>query len=70
MEDDYSALNDLDADLGVGVLVQDGIHMHEMFVSLVTAGFTEDQALRLVAMLADQVGPDTVFIVDDGDEED
>jgi hypothetical protein len=69
-EDDLVSLDELAQELGVSLLTQDAIHMHELYLSLTRAGFTEDQALKLVALLADQVGPDTVFIVDDDGDED
>jgi len=39
---------------GLSPLEQDAANMHEMFVALQGAGFTERQALQLVAFLIDR----------------
>lgn len=41
-------------------LEQDATSMHEMFLALMKAGFTEDQALKLVALLIEQPDVETV----------
>ena len=48
-------------------LEQDAANMHEMFIALGKAGFTESQALKLVAMLVEESDVDTVhFHFDEG----
>jgi hypothetical protein len=52
-------------------LEQDAANMHEMFMALGKAGFTQDQALKLVALLVDQPDVETVhFHFDEGMSED
>ena len=46
-------LDDFEFD-GMSPLEQDAANMHEMFLALQTAGFTERQALQLVAFLIDR----------------
>jgi hypothetical protein len=41
-------------------LEQDATSMHEMFLALMKSGFTEDQALKLVALLVEQPDVETV----------
>lgn len=41
-------------------LEQDATSMHEMFMALMKSGFTEDQALKLVALLVEQPDVETV----------
>lgn len=48
-------LDDLEFE-GMTPLDQDAANMHEMFVSLQKAGFTERQALQLVAFLVEESG--------------
>jgi hypothetical protein len=48
-------LDDLEFE-GMTPLDQDAANMHEMFVSLQRAGFTERQALQLVAFLVEESG--------------
>lgn len=59
----------LESALGFTTLDADATHMHELFTSLMKAGFTESQALRLVSLLVDVVDDDTTFFLIDGDEE-
>lgn len=48
-------------------LEEEATHMHEVFLALVKAGFTDDQALKLVALMADQPDVETVhFHFDEG----
>lgn len=65
---------------GMSPLEQDAANMHEMFLALMKASFTERQALQLVAFLIDRsdetndihihVDQDTIegFMPDDEDE--
>lgn len=57
--------------LGISTLDADAAQMHEMFTSLRKAGFTEGQAIHLVALLVDRLGDDgvSIIVVDDRDEE-
>lgn len=56
--------------LGASPMDEDAVQMHELFLSLMRAGFLEHQALRLVAMLIDQANAETiVFTADDGDDD-
>lgn len=43
--------NQLEVELGMSSLDEDATQMHELFKSLVKAGFREKQALRLVALI-------------------
>ena len=43
--------NQLEVELGMSSLDEDAAQMHELFKSLVKAGFREKQALRLVALI-------------------
>jgi|694.fasta_scaffold00884_25 hypothetical protein len=43
--------NQLEIELGMSSLDEDAAQMHELFKSLVKAGFRERQALRLVALI-------------------
>ena len=61
--DEVAALMGLEAQLDINMLLEDTIQMHEMFTALCRAGFTENQALKLVALLTEQMGSDAVFIV-------
>lgn len=52
-------------------LEEDAANMHEMFLALLKAGFTEDQGLKLVALLVDSSEVDTVhFHFDEGMSDD
>ena len=42
--------------MNLRTLTESAIVMHEMFLSLVAGGFTEEQALRLVVLLVQQSG--------------
>ena len=60
-------LDDFEFD-GLSPLEQDAANMHEMFLALMTAGFTERQALQLVAFLIDRSDESNdVHIYVDGD---
>jgi hypothetical protein len=52
-KEDDDNLDHLEFD-GLSPLEQDAANMHEMFVALQGAGFTERQALQLVAFLIDR----------------
>lgn len=41
-------------------LEEEAANMHEMFLALTKAGFTEKQALQLIAMMVDSENVDTV----------
>lgn len=43
--------NRLEVDLGMSSLDEDAMQMHELYKSLVKAGFRDKQALRLVALI-------------------
>lgn len=43
--------NQLEVELGMSSLDEDAAQMHELFKSLIKAGFREKQALRLVALI-------------------
>lgn len=62
-------------EIGISVLDQDATQMHELFLSLVKAGFKERQALTLVAMIVNESSQEEIiFTMDpdllDEDEED
>lgn len=48
-------------------LEEDAANMHELFLAFVKAGFTEDQALKLIALMADQPDVQTVNFHFEGD---
>lgn len=48
-------------------LEEEAANMHEIFLALEKAGFTEDQALKLVALMADQPDVETVHFHFDND---
>ncbi len=56
-EEEDNNLNHLEYE-GLSPLAQDAANMHEMFVALEQAGFTERQALQLVAFLIDRSDED------------
>lgn len=69
-EFDFSALESMEDELDFGLLDVESSHMHEMFMSFQKAGFTENQALKLVALLTNGIDDHTIFLVDgDGGEE-
>lgn len=55
---------------GMSPLEQDAANMHEMFLALSKAGFTESQALQLIALLLDRPDVETVHFHFDGDMSD
>lgn len=57
-------------DLGHSPMDEDAVQMHELFLSLMKAGFLEHQALRLVAMLIDQANAETIVFTSDSDDDD
>jgi hypothetical protein len=60
-------LDDFEFD-GMSPLEQDAANMHEMFLALIKSGFTERQALQLVAFLIDRADENNdVNIHIDGD---
>jgi hypothetical protein len=60
-------LDDFEFD-GMSPLEQDAANMHEMFLALMKAGFTERQGLQLVAFLIDRADENNdVNIHIDGD---
>ncbi len=50
-KDEQLKLSWLEQNLGLSSLDQDAAHMHELFKSLMKAGFKERQAIRLVALI-------------------
>jgi hypothetical protein len=61
----------LEKEIGLSFLDEEAFHMHEMFKSLLRAGFRERQALILVAMLIAEAEESEVYYVkEDDDEED
>lgn len=50
-KDEQLKLSWLEQNLGLSSLDQDAAHMHELFRSLMKAGFKERQAIRLVALI-------------------
>ena len=52
----------LETDLGVSVLDQDAVQMHELYKSLLKAGFREKAALYLVAMIVNESMEDNAGI--------
>lgn len=62
-----------EAAVGTSPLDEDAAQMHEVFLSLMKAGFLEHQALRLVAYLiaeAQEEGQIVFMSADDDDDED
>lgn len=62
-----------EAAVGTSPLDEDAAQMHEIFISLLKAGFLEHQALRLVAYLiseAQEEGQIVFMPADDDDEDD
>lgn len=56
--------------LGASPMDEDAVQMHELFLSLMRAGFLEHQALKLVAMLIDQANAETIVFTSDSDDDD
>lgn len=52
----------LEEELDFSVLDEEAVHMHELYKSLIKAGFRERQSLLLVAMIVNDAHEDTVFI--------
>lgn len=57
MSDDQAATDQSNED-GVSPLLQSAMMMHEMFVTYMAAGFTQDQSLRLIAYAMAASGED------------
>lgn len=71
-DDKETNLDHLEYD-GLSPLEQDAASMHEIFLALTGAGFSEDQGLRLTAYLADTGSSSVVSVTfedSDEDEED
>jgi hypothetical protein len=75
-EPDFNRLED---EFGLSPLDQDALQMHELFNSLVRAGFKDKQAIRLVALIISEndvldegviVHSSDFEFIDDEDEED
>ena len=69
-QDNSSQFLEFENDLGSSPMDEDAMQMHELFLSLVKAGFQENQALRLVAMLIDQANAETIVFTSDSDDDD
>lgn len=71
-EPDFEALS---KEIGVSPLDQDAMQMHELYKSLLKAGFREKAALYLVAMIVNESMDDntgitfTAYDEEDGEEE-
>jgi hypothetical protein len=57
-------LSALEQQLELSYLDEEAVHMHELYKSLIRAGFRERQALLLVAMIANDAQDDGVYIQD------
>jgi len=68
-EPDFEAL---EKDLGLSPMDEEAMQMHELYNSLVRAGFRDKQALYLVAMIVNDMNEQAVIIhhVEDEDDED
>jgi hypothetical protein len=70
-EPDFKALEE---DLGINIMDQDAVQMHELYKSLLKAGFREKAALYLVAMIVNESMEDnggiTFTMLDPEDMED
>ena len=63
----------LETELGVSPLDQDAVQMHELYKSLIKAGFREKAALYLVAMIVNESMDDSTgvtFTMMDSDDDD
>lgn len=73
-ESEDSNLDALNEDAGLSPMDQDSIQMHEVFLSLMRAGFTERQALTLVGMIVVEADEGSFYSVDidvdDSEDED
>jgi hypothetical protein len=58
-EPDFKALEE---DLGINVMDQDAVQMHELYKSLLKAGFRDKAALYLVAMIVNESMEDNAGI--------
>ena len=71
-EPDFDALED---DLGLSPMDEETLQMHELFKSLLRAGFRERQALVLVAMIVNDMNEQAIIVqqshedVDEDDED-
>jgi hypothetical protein len=52
----------LEDDLGFSPLDEEAVHMHELYRSLIKAGFRDRQGLFLVAMIASDMRNEAVYI--------
>jgi hypothetical protein len=58
-EPNFDALED---ELDFSPLDEEAVHMHELYKSLIKAGFRERQSLLLVAMIVNDAHEEAVFI--------
>ena len=65
-EPDFSKLEN---ELGLSPMDQDAVQMHELFRSLLRAGFRERQALILVAMIVNEAQEDAVIFTSTSEED-
>lgn len=59
----------LENELGLSPMDQDAVQMHELFRSLLKAGFRERQALILVAMIVNEAQEDAVIFTSTSEED-
>lgn len=71
-EPDFDALEE---DLGLSPMDEETLQMHELFKSLLRAGFRERQALILVAMIVNDMNEQAIIVqqshedIDEDDED-
>jgi len=58
----------LEADIGLTPLDEEAFQMHEMFQSLMRAGFRERQALILVGIIINEANESEIYYVKDDEE--
>jgi hypothetical protein len=49
--DNFSGMDNLQGFEGLSALEESAVRLHEMYKSLMTGGFTEDEALSLIAKM-------------------
>jgi len=66
-EPDFEAL---EKDLGLSPMDEEAVQMHELYNSLVRAGFRDKQALFLVAMIVNDMNEQAIIIQHQEEDED